>query len=91
MYSHESFVLQNNFVLCRIFKKSGRGSKLGEQYGAPMENDEMESIYEAKQMVGYVSDNCKVGQMYASSGIKECKLVDISNEDDSPSDSIEKL
>ena len=74
-------------MLCRVFKKSGRGSKLGEQYGAPMENDEMESVYETKEMDGYVSENYRVGQMNASSGIKECKLVDISNNDDSPSES----
>uniref|UniRef100_A0A7N0V5X3 NAC domain-containing protein n=1 Tax=Kalanchoe fedtschenkoi TaxID=63787 RepID=A0A7N0V5X3_KALFE len=33
-------VLQDAFVLCRIFQKSGSGPKNGEQYGAPFEEEE---------------------------------------------------
>eukprot|EP00249_Psilotum_nudum_P024038 c29069_g2_i1 orf=554-3019(+) len=31
--------LQNGFVLCRLFRKSGPGPRNGEQYGAPFEDD----------------------------------------------------
>uniref|UniRef100_A0A1D1YHW8 NAC domain-containing protein 78 n=1 Tax=Anthurium amnicola TaxID=1678845 RepID=A0A1D1YHW8_9ARAE len=34
--------LQDSFVLCRIFKKSGRGPKIGEQYGAPFSEEDWE-------------------------------------------------
>ncbi|CAM8886960.1 unnamed protein product [Rhodiola kirilowii] len=33
-------VLQDSFVLCRIFQKSGSGPKNGEQYGAPFEEED---------------------------------------------------
>ncbi|KAL9675886.1 hypothetical protein QQ045_004094 [Rhodiola kirilowii] len=33
-------VLQDAFVLCRIFQKSGSGPKNGEQYGAPFEEED---------------------------------------------------
>ncbi|CAA7404529.1 unnamed protein product [Spirodela intermedia] len=32
--------LQDAYVLCKIFKKSGRGPKIGEQYGAPFDETE---------------------------------------------------
>lgn len=35
-------VLQDAFVLCRIFRKSGSGPKNGEQYGAPFIEEEWE-------------------------------------------------
>lgn len=35
---------KNEFVLCRIFKKSGPGPKNGEQYGAPVEDEEWEPL-----------------------------------------------
>lgn len=34
--------LENGFVLCRIYQKSGAGPKNGEQYGAPVEDEEFE-------------------------------------------------
>jgi len=33
--------LQNAFVLCRVFKKSGLGAKSGEQYTAPLEKGDL--------------------------------------------------
>lgn len=33
---------ENGFVLCRIYQKSGAGPKNGEQYGAPVEDEEFE-------------------------------------------------
>lgn len=36
-------VLQNGFVLCRIYQKSGAGPKNGEQYGAPVEEEDWEA------------------------------------------------
>ncbi|PWA60367.1 NAC domain containing protein 2 [Artemisia annua] len=45
-------VVQDAFVLCRIFHKSGSGPKNGEKYGAPLieeEWDEEESIFVPKQ------------------------------------------
>lgn len=35
-------ILQDAFVLCRIFRKSGSGPKNGEQYGAPFVEEEWE-------------------------------------------------
>nr|AXJ94102.1 NAC domain containing transcription factor NAC2 [Fagopyrum tataricum] len=35
-------VLQESFVLCRIFQKSGSGPKNGERYGAPLVEEEWE-------------------------------------------------
>lgn len=32
-------MFQNGIVLCKIHKKSGRGPKTGEQYGAPFEEE----------------------------------------------------
>lgn len=34
-----SATLQEAYALCRVFKKSGPGPRIGEQYGAPVEND----------------------------------------------------
>jgi hypothetical protein len=31
-------------VLCKIFKKSGHGPRIGEQYGAPFNEDEWENV-----------------------------------------------
>lgn len=33
---------QDGFVLCRVFQKSGTGPKNGEQYGAPLVEEEWE-------------------------------------------------
>ncbi|KAK2634125.1 hypothetical protein Ddye_028917 [Dipteronia dyeriana] len=38
----ETGILQDAFVLCRIFQKSGSGPKNGEQYGAPFIEEEWE-------------------------------------------------
>ncbi|CAH1438066.1 unnamed protein product [Lactuca virosa] len=35
-------IVQDSFVLCRIFRKSGSGPKNGEQYGAPFVEEEWE-------------------------------------------------
>ncbi|KAL4576807.1 hypothetical protein LXL04_012907 [Taraxacum kok-saghyz] len=35
-------IIQDSFVLCRIFRKSGSGPKNGEQYGAPFVDEEWE-------------------------------------------------
>lgn len=35
-------IIQDSFVLCRIFRKSGSGPKNGEQYGAPFVEEEWE-------------------------------------------------
>ncbi|XP_076946996.1 NAC domain-containing protein 53-like [Bidens hawaiensis] len=35
-------IVQDGFVLCRIFRKSGSGPKNGEQYGAPFVDEEWE-------------------------------------------------
>ncbi|KAI5067488.1 hypothetical protein GOP47_0018016 [Adiantum capillus-veneris] len=37
---------QNDFVLSRVFKKDGRGSKRGQSYGVLMEDEEVESYHE---------------------------------------------
>ncbi|KAL5982659.1 hypothetical protein ACLOJK_016734 [Asimina triloba] len=36
---------QDSYVLCKIFQKSGRGPKNGEQHGAPYNEDEWEDNY----------------------------------------------
>ncbi|KAJ3707773.1 hypothetical protein LUZ61_011478 [Rhynchospora tenuis] len=38
-----SGVAQDAFVICKIFKKSGVGPKIGEQYGAPFNEDDWEN------------------------------------------------
>ncbi|KAI5056715.1 hypothetical protein GOP47_0028533 [Adiantum capillus-veneris] len=38
-----SGALQNSYVLCRIYQKSGAGPKNGEQYGAPVEEENWEA------------------------------------------------
>ncbi|KAM7467864.1 hypothetical protein LguiB_015426 [Lonicera macranthoides] len=38
----KSGILQDAFVLCRVFRKSGSGPKNGEQYGAPFIEEEWE-------------------------------------------------
>jgi hypothetical protein len=35
--------LQDAYALCKIFKKSGLGPRIGEQYGAPFNEDEWEN------------------------------------------------
>ncbi|XP_076940085.1 NAC domain-containing protein 53-like [Bidens hawaiensis] len=50
-------VVQDAFVLCRIFRKSGSGPKNGEQYGAPFVDEEWEDdelIMDPKQDFGQV-------------------------------------
>jgi hypothetical protein len=37
-------VLQDDCVLCKIFKKSGLGPKIGEQYGAPFDEEEWNDV-----------------------------------------------
>ncbi|MCO5560842.1 hypothetical protein L7F22_014462 [Adiantum nelumboides] len=37
---------QNDFVLSRVFKKDGRGSKRGQSYGVLMEDEEVDSYHE---------------------------------------------
>ncbi|GAB4855008.1 hypothetical protein Ancab_023595 [Ancistrocladus abbreviatus] len=39
---HKAGIVQDAFVLCRIFRKSGSGPKNGEQYGAPFVEEEWE-------------------------------------------------
>lgn len=36
------FLIQDAFVVCKIFHKSGMGPKAGEQYGAPFDEEEWE-------------------------------------------------
>ena len=59
--------MQDAFVLCRIFRKSGSGPKNGEQYGAPFVDEEWdvdEPILATKQEsamhfpVDYENDAC---------------------------------
>lgn len=42
--------VQDNFVLCKLFKKNGPGPKLGAQYGAPFNEDDWadDDAYEAQ-------------------------------------------
>ncbi|KAK4431041.1 NAC domain-containing protein 53 [Sesamum alatum] len=57
-------IVQEAFVLCRVFQKSGSGPKNGEQYGAPFveeewdEDDELELVpkEEAAEEVDFVDD-----------------------------------
>lgn len=35
-------LLQDDFVLCKVYKKNGPGPKIGEQYGSPFEEEEEE-------------------------------------------------
>ena len=39
-------ILQDDCVLCKIFKKSGLGPKIGEQYGAPFDEQEWNDVNE---------------------------------------------
>ncbi|XP_050209396.1 NAC domain-containing protein 78-like isoform X2 [Mercurialis annua] len=57
-------VVQDAFVLCRIFQKSGTGPKNGEQYGAPFveeewDNDDEVVLLPGEEMV--VSDDLALG------------------------------
>jgi len=47
--------LQNAFVLCRVFKKSGLGEKSGEQYTAPVEKGDL-SLIKKNLSPGYFGD-----------------------------------
>ncbi|KAJ0604948.1 putative transcription factor NAM family [Helianthus annuus] len=51
-------VVQDTYVLCRIFKKSGAGPKNGAQYGAPFNEDEWDddlvSSIDSQAVVGLV-------------------------------------
>ncbi|XP_011076897.1 NAC domain-containing protein 53 isoform X1 [Sesamum indicum] len=56
-------IVQDAFVLCRVFQKSGSGPKNGEQYGAPFveeewDDDELELVpkEEAAEEVDFVDD-----------------------------------
>jgi hypothetical protein len=42
-YKIRCLFLQDAYVLCKIFKKSGLGPRIGEQYGAPFNEDEWEN------------------------------------------------
>ncbi|KAI9156785.1 hypothetical protein LWI28_012191 [Acer negundo] len=61
----ETGVLQDAFVLCRIFQKSGSGPKNGEQYGAPFIEEEWEDdeVIEETILLGQVmvADEVVVG------------------------------
>ena len=37
-------MFQDAYVLCKIFKKSGLGPRIGEQYGAPFDENEWENL-----------------------------------------------
>ncbi|KDP45077.1 hypothetical protein JCGZ_01577 [Jatropha curcas] len=57
-------IVQDSFVLCRIFQKSGTGPKNGEQYGAPFveeewDDDEVVALLPGEEMV--VTDEVAVG------------------------------
>lgn len=55
---------QNDFVLSRVFKKSGRGSKRGQVYGVLIEDEEVESFHESKGDecgVAYAREDQQVG------------------------------
>lgn len=46
-----SGVAQDAFVICKIFKKSGLGPKIGEQYGAPFNEEDWEDDSELEAAV----------------------------------------
>lgn len=79
---------QNDFVLSRVFKKSGRGSKRGQLYGVLMEDEEVESFHEVKV------DGCGSGYSTAQQQIacvekRDLQPGDTSTNDNTPSDSTE--
>eukprot|EP00250_Pteridium_aquilinum_P000045 c10058_g1_i1 orf=509-1402(+) len=79
---------QNDFVLSRVFKKSGRGSKRGQLYGMLMEDEEVESLHEMK--VDGCGSGCSTAtQEIAYSGDKELHPGDASTNDNTPSESTE--
>ncbi|MCO5591298.1 hypothetical protein L7F22_045279 [Adiantum nelumboides] len=53
--------LQNGYVLCRIYQKSGAGPKNGEQYGAPIEEVDWEAA-----PVGEIDDLNSLGATLSS-------------------------
>ncbi|CAH9130036.1 unnamed protein product [Cuscuta epithymum] len=66
--SIKSGIVQDAFVLCRVFQKSGSGPKNGEQYGAPFvaeewEVDELGSVPKAEvaEQLGFLDDICLDG------------------------------
>ncbi|KAL8516929.1 hypothetical protein ACS0TY_015251 [Phlomoides rotata] len=57
-------ISQDAFVLCRIFQKSGSGPKNGEQYGAPLveeewDSDELELVQsDGTEEISFGDDTC---------------------------------
>nr|UBT01611.1 NAC transcription factor 06 [Litchi chinensis] len=81
-------ILQDSFVLCRIFQKSGSGPKNGEQYGAPFieeewEDDEMieEAILPGQEMV---ADEVAIGDYVDTNDLEQNVDIAIQSEDAPP-------
>lgn len=51
------FIVQDSYVLCKVFQKSGPGPRIGEQYGAPFNEEDWEDSIEGHSfLLPYV--NC---------------------------------
>lgn len=79
---------QNDIVLSRVFKKSGRGSKRGQLYGVPIEDEEVESFHDVK-VDGCGSGYSKAQHQSACSDASNLQPGDASTNENTPSESTE--
>jgi len=57
------FYIQDAFVLCKIFKKSGLGPRIGEQYGAPFNEAEWDNAEAETSMLPLMTSSEVVNPM----------------------------
>lgn len=57
---------KDEYVLCKIFKKSGLGPRIGEQYGAPFDEDDWENLSFETSAFGLVSSEIEDPQAETS-------------------------